>query len=430
MRLAFLLSLSVALFVTAVMGDLETDTFTADPNHPAIHYGNATGNDAVAQMNVQVALDVVQLKFDDKQGYLRAVLDALHIPVESQMMVFSKTSFQQASITPQNPRSIYFNDSVAVGWVHGGPIVELAAEDPTQGMVFYTLDEKQTEHPRFIRQDSCLACHVAYSTMSVPGTIVRSVIVGQTGDPLRGLGDYLTDDRSPFAERWGGWYVTGNTGSVRHIGNVMGSTVAATAPSAGASEMSSLVGKFNTDAYISPYSDVVALMVFEHEMHVMNLFTRVGWEVRLAKYTEQTKPSEANRDAIAQTVQKTSSELADYLLFADEVPLASKIRGTSGFAERFSAEGPRDARGRSLHQLDLNHRLMKYPCSYMIYSDAFDQLPAEAKSATYQRMWEILSGADKSPKYAKLSRADRKNIVGILRGTKKDLPEYFSGALR
>ena len=429
MRPAVLSALSVLLFVTVALGDLETDPFTADQNHPAIRYSVATGNDPVAQLNAQVSLDAVQLKFDDKQGYLRAVLDALHIPVESQMMVFSKTSFQQASITPQNPRSIYFNDSVAVGWVHGGPIVELAAEDPTQGMIFYTLDEKQTEHPRFIRHDDCLACHISYSTLNVPGTLVRSVFVAQAGDPLRGLGDFLTDDRSPFAERWGGWYVTGNTGSVKHIGNLIGSD-ATKAPSAGASNMSSLIGRFNTDAYIAPYSDVVALMVFEHEMHVMNLFTRVGWEVRLAKYNEQMQQSAANRDALEQTIHKATDELADYLLFADEVPLASKIKGTSGFAEKFSAEGPRDARGRSLHQLDLKDRLMRYPCSYMIYSDAFDQLPPEAKSATYQRIWGILSGEDKGPKYAKLSLADRKAIVEILRGTKKGLPDYFAGVVR
>ena len=156
----------------------------------------------------------------------------------------------------------------------------------------------------------------------------------------------------------------------------------------------------------------------------------MGWEVRLAKYNAQAQQSAASRDAIAQTVQKTTNELADYLLFADEVPLASKIKGTSGFAEKFSAEGPRDKRGRSLYQLDLKHRLMRYPCSYMIYSDAFDQLPAEAKNATYQRMWDILSGKDKSPKYAKLSLADRRAIIGILRATKKSLPDYFAGVSR
>jgi hypothetical protein len=113
------------------------------------------------------------------------------------------------------------------------------------------------------------------------------------------------------------------------------------------------------------------------------------------------------------------------MLFVDETPLAGKIEGTSGFTQKFSAEGPADARGRSLRQLDLERRLMRYPCSYMIYSQAFEALPAMAKDAVYRRMWEVLSGGDKQKPYDRLSLADRRAIVEILRDTKKDLPAYF-----
>jgi hypothetical protein len=101
------------------------------------------------------------------------------------------------------------------------------------------------------------------------------------------------------------------------------------------------------------------------------------------------------------------------------------VKGGSGFAEAFTAKGPRDAQGRSLRDLDLRRRLFKYPCSYMIYTPAFDGLPAAAREAVYSRLWEVLSGREKQPRYKVLSLQDRQAIVSILRETKRDLPSYF-----
>jgi hypothetical protein len=192
--------------------------------------------------------------------------------------------------------------------------------------------------------------------------------------------------------------------------------------------LDTLKGKFDTDAYLSPYSDIVALMVFEHQMRMMNLFTRLGWQTRYAlspqgasKPGRNPKGLDFNQKYLGDTV----NDLVDYMFFVDEAPLANRIQGTSGFAEKFSGEGPHDSQGRSLRQLDLERRLMRYPCSYMIYSEAFDALPAEARDAVYQRMWQILSGKDNRAKYARFSVTDRQAVVQILRETKKDLPNYF-----
>ena len=421
-------AISLLLFlasITIVFADLDNDPFPADINHPAIQYSTAPTTDPVSLLNAKLDQRIIQLKFDDRHGYLKSVLDALKVPVESQILPFSKTSVQAYAINPTNPRSLFFNDSVVIGWVHGGQFLELASEDPKQGVIFYTLDERQVDHPRFVRRDNCLSCHLSYSSMDVPGTLVRSVATNSNGTISRQLGDYLTDDRSPFDQRWGGWYVTGITGSMKHMGNAFANAPAQQAGSAIAESfnLESLKGKFDTDVYLTPYSDVVALMVFEHEMHMMNLFTRVGWEVRLALYNEQA--GAAPHSATEHVLNETSHELVDYMLFVDEVPLPSKVTSTSGFAEEFSAQGPKDNRGRSLRQLDLQHRLMRYPCSYMIYSDAFDRLPDQAKAAIYARLWQVLSGQDKTAKYAKLSFADRKSIVEILLQTKNGLPAYF-----
>jgi hypothetical protein len=431
MRQAAFIAGLILLTVAAALGDIE-GVFNASIDDPAIRYTTAPVTDPVYQLNLKIQQGAVHLKFDDSQGYLRSVLDALNVPIESQMVVFSKTSVQMARVNPTNPRSLFFNDSVAVAWIRGDPTVEFAAEDPKQGVIFYTLDEKPTDKPQFTRRtDQCLSCHFSHSTLLVPGMTVRSVFPRPDGTPAPELGDYLTDDRSPFDQRWGGWYVTGLNGSAQHMGNLVFADPSnkKSELTSKSSDLESLKGVFDTDAYLSPYSDIVALMVFEHETHMMNLLTRMGWEARVDLAQEQANPLSGEGDETAQLLPRllrgTSREVVDYMLFADEAPLAARIQGTSGFAEKFSIEGPIDSKGRSLRQLDLVHRLMRYPCSYMIYSEAFDSLPSEAKDAIYERMWQILSGQEKDKKYAKLSSADRKAIVEILRETKKDLPDYF-----
>ena len=389
--------------IAAAFADLE-GLFPGGRDHPAIAYPTSRARDTVAQLNLEIGQDLVHLRFDGPQGYLRALLDALDVPVESQMLVFSKTSLMSQIINPGHPRSIFFNDRVSVAWVPGEPFVEVAAVDPSQGVVFYTLNQTPVYQPRLERRDFCLQCHESYASLGVPGMMVRSVFPSPTGLPVRTLGDYTTDDRSSWKERWGGWYVTGKLVGAGHMGNAIFSPSGEPAPAAG----------FDTSAYLSPYSDAVALMVFEHQAHLINLLTRVGWEVRYAQYEGRTPDFRAH-----------AAEVVDYLLFADEAPLNGKVEGSSGFTARFEAAGPRDTRGRSLRQFDLEHRLMRYPCSYMIYSAQFDSLPDPAKAAIYQRLWQVLSGTEKSSRYARLSPESRRATVEILRATKTGLPDYF-----
>jgi hypothetical protein len=293
-----------------------------------------------------------------------------------------------------------------------GGFIEMAAQDPEQGTIFYTLQQHFQEKPDFLRRDDCLRCHMSDDTLGVPGMMAHSRYTARDGMPKLVLGGFNTDHRSPLEERWGGWYVTGTTGAARHMGNVM---LDADEPAAGETlRLQSLEGEFDTRGYLSPYSDVVALMVFNHQIRMTDLITRVGWEARAASAGKR-----------GQLLRDAAKELVDYMLFVDESPLSGRIRGTSGFTEKFAAEGPRDGHGRSLRQLDLEKRLMRYPCSYMIYTQAFDSLPAEARTAIYQRMWQVLSGEEKSARYARLSLPDRQAIVEILRATKPGLPAYF-----
>ncbi len=205
-----------------------------------------------------------------------------------------------------------------------------------------------------------------------------------------------------------------------HMGNRMTTDPKAVEVS-GRSELMSLRDSVDVTRYPSAHSDVVALMVLEHQTQMLNLFTRVGWETRLADtITDKKMALMANK-----TVTDGINELVDYLMFVDETPFAGVIQSTSGFAEKFTGQGPKTSDGRSLRDFDLRGRLMRYPCSYMIYSEGFEGLPSAAKGAIYRRMWQVLSG-QQGGKYARLTLADRRSVVEILRETKNGLPAYFS----
>ena len=312
---------------------------------PAIQYDSRPTHDPIAELDRKLQSGLAKLSFDaNGQGYLRSVLEALDVPIQSQVVAFSKTSFQAPRITPSNPRAIYFTDNVALGWVRGGPIVEIASVDPEQGVIFYTLRQWPYGTPRFQREDiECLTCHISPATHGVPGLGVGSVIPDASGLPMAAAHTPISDHRTPIEDRWGGWYVTGGTGTIRHLGNTVATNPdqpQSVQPNAGT--LASLKERFPTDAYLSPYSDIAALMVLEHQAHMTNLLTSAGWETR-AGLTPSVR------------------ELVDYMLFVDEAPIANPVQGTSGFVEQFSARGPLDRRGRSLRQIDLTKRLMKYP---------------------------------------------------------------------
>jgi hypothetical protein len=433
MRLSAMLTAGlvvVAISGAALLGQ-RLDVFIAPRDHPAIDYSSGPVRDPVSALNRRLQEGAGQLAFEGAGGYLRSVLAAFEIPIESQVVVFSQTSAQSSQINFHNPRAIFFNDTVMVGWVHGTDHLEVAAEDPQQGVIFYTISQSSAGKPEFKRDNTCLQCHLTWDTLGVPGFQVLSTFP-MSDDPNAYASGFVADHRSPLEQRWGGWYVTGKSVPMRHMGNVpVIQPAAILAKGLGPPpKLESLAGQFDTKAFLSPYSDIVALMVLEHQTHMTNLLTRMGWETRLASYEAKgmNAPgprSSSNGSQVTDRVRNAARDLVDYLLFVDETPLTGRLQGSSGFAEKFSAEGPHDRSGRSLRQLDLERRLMRYPCSYMIYSDAFDALPAAARDVIYKRMWEILSGGETGAPYTRLSLVDRQAIVEILRETKKGLPDYF-----
>jgi hypothetical protein len=354
----------------------------------------------------------VKLDYEKDHGFLISVLKQLKVPVSSQVLVFSKTSLQSERISPKTPRAIYFNDDVYVAWVQGAALMEIMSIDPERGSAFYVLNQQILDHPDFERSTGheCSVCHYVQEAAPkfVPRLMFSSIIPDANGN-VEGALPIETSDQSLMKERWGGWYVTGTHGNQMHAGNTMlnrPASVFAELPAAAFLRSSNVVDlstRFDTKPYLSPHSDIVALMVLAHQVTVQNL-------IALANSKATLSPKE------------TGEPLVKGLLFAGAPALTAPVKGTSNFATEFSSQGPRDARGRSLRDFDLQTRLFRYPLSYLIYSKSFDAMNPTMKNYVYRRLREILSGEDKSPDFAYLSAADRTAILEILRATKQDFP--------
>jgi len=381
------------------------DSFDLAP----IFYSASESQDPVAQLQRRLQAGQTVLDKDPEHGLLPSLLKELRIPLESQVLVFSKTSLQIHKISPTNPRAIYFNDSVYVGYVPGSTILELAANDPKLGAVFYTFDTaiqsdttqtngsssngpsaneaSSNEASSGLVRDrgQCLSCHATTRTENVPGYIVRSIYSDRAGRPRTGSSSFTTDYRSPFQSRWGGWYVTGTHGSMRHLGNLF--AVDRTDPQkvdfeSGANQLQ-LPSRVAPGLHPEPHSDLVALMVLEHQIRVHNLITKASFETRQAIAMDESMNKALGRDpqyrseSTERRIQSVANQLADAMLMHGEPPLDGAVIGTSNFATVFASTGPRDKQGRSLRDLDLKTRLFRYPLSYLIYTQEFQQLPSD-----------------------------------------------------
>src|SRR5215469_3715894 len=283
------------------------------PNdHPAIGYSHKPQDDPIAGLQKRLDSGEVKLDYSDRWSWYPALLKYFGINIDSQIMVFEKTSFQASKIGPRAPRAIYFNDELSIGYVQGGEVVEVAAFDPKQGYNFYTMDVQKADKPEFIRRDTCLQCHQGLGTLGVPGILVTSVYPGADGMPAFRGANMITDHRSRMDQRWGGWYVTGTHGSQYHIGNAVGHNPAQPQllDTQGTQNLTSLERKLDTSKYLAPTSDIVALMTLEHQTRMSNLITRIGWDTRIAEADD--KADEAARGRMDAEIE----EIVQYMLFA------------------------------------------------------------------------------------------------------------------
>ncbi len=390
-------------------------------SHPAIHWLEGPFDNPVERL--QQRLNAGQAKLDYRDAnltYLPSLLENLGISPESQALVFSKTSFQASKISPQNPRALYFTDDVAVAFVRGTDIIEIAAVDNHQGIQFYTLSQQPSDRLRFQRRDICIQCHQGPATSGIAGIFIGSAIPNQVGT-IAPEGAIITDHRTKFEERWGGWYMTARRGQQKDRSNSWATNPSEpdVLDSSLGQNLRSLTG-FKVSDYLRPTSDVVALMTFEHQTQMTNFIIRTGWEQRIVDH--DGKAAEHTAYQLTADIEN----MVQYMFFGEEVPLKEPLEGMSGFTKLFPERGPRDQKGRSLRDFDLQKRLFRYPLSYMIYSPVFDALPVQVRDRVLHRVQEVLTGKDHSEPFQHLSAADRLAILEILTETKPDLPAWWA----
>lgn len=397
---------------------------------PPISYSDTAASDAITRL--QARLNARAVLFGGRErDVVEAVLKELGIPVSSQMLVWSKTSLQRSRISPETPRALYFSDDCYVGWVPGG-MVEVAAIEPQLGPVFYTFDplERGKEPQRFRRDVNCLSCHANTFSRDIPGVFARSIFAESSGSPIFRGGSELVDHTTPFAERWGGWYVTGRHGTARHRGNAFareeGEEVVIDAE-AGANR-EDLGTFFDTSAYPVPSSDIVALMIFEHQLAAHQALTRANHNARrmlhyqrgLQASMKEPVTSEPAYDSVKSVFRHTVEDVLDVLLYREEASLPEGgIQGSPAFRAAWEAGGPRTATGKSLRQIDAASRLMRLRCSPLIYSEQFRALPEPLLRMITARLGEVLKAPDK--RYAYLPAEERQEIAAILRETAPEL---------
>jgi hypothetical protein len=418
--------IATVLLVGSCLG--QSTDFDQDP----ILYSKTESRDPVALLVHQIESGESSLTWDDEYGWLPDLLQKLSVPTSSQLLVFSKTSLQIRDISPTNPRAIYFNDNVYIGVVPGAQQIEIAAVDRQLGAVFYSLtaDKKneQGQIPLLIRDNTnCLSCHGTSKTQNVPGFLIRSVFPDSKGLPRFELGTTTTDVSTDFINRFGGWYITGTHGKMRHRGNLFVSADATDFqhdnPKQLGANQDALPPRIKKAKYIAESSDIVAMMVLEHQAQMHNAITKASYTFRqaMAYQAIMNKALDRDKDYLSDSTKRRLASAADnvvsHLLFAGEFQLESPVWGTSSFAKDFQANRKADSQDRSLRDFDLAHRLFRYPCSYLIYSPSFDALPPAMLKLVYDGLTSVLSGEQKK-RFEHLSVGDRKAILEILQQTK------------
>ena len=376
---------------------------------PPIKYSETASKDAVAEL---ARGDWVAPPGDSKV-FLKALLSQLGVSQESQVLVFSKTSLQTGLITQKNPRAIYFSPDVYVGWVPGGK-VEIIIEDEILGPVFYVVSTPFAgQKAKFIRAtDSCLVCHATSRTEGVPGVFIRSVIPDENAHARLSEGTTLVTDATPLKDRWGGWYVTGRSDDP-HLGNRWSSDNSPLEPRQ--SSLEDLRGQIDVTKYLTPRSDILALMVLEHQCKVHNLLTKAKYGFRRAEHFQKSiNPDQKIGEEGSMTwksAERSAQEIVGALLFKKEVKLGGDgLEGSKEFVKVLQTFAPETKAGKSLTDLRLYQRMFRHKCSYMIYSKAFKSLPIPIKN----RVFELLRSETAGKKERKVRAILTETVSGFI----------------
>ena len=433
--LRFRPALLLPLIVT-LTGFVPGSAIAAEENYEnePINYSKSAPEDAVSRLQQRLAAADIQVPGDEKE-ILRLLLVELDVPISSQLLVFSRTSLQRDRISPKNPRAIYYSDTCYVGWVPGG-LIEITAIDPKLGPTFYAVDPRNPARRnglKFQRDSDCLRCHGGHFVRGIPGVLARSVFPDSTGEPIFKFGSTLVDYRTPFEERWGGWYVTGQHGRAEHRGNIIATEAdnQIIFPTADGANVTDLSPYFDTDRYLASTSDIVSFLVFEHQIAVQNAITKASIEARrmlhyqagLQEAFKEPVTEEPEYDSVKSVFASVTREVVDALLSKDEATLPFGIKGIPEFGRDYAGESVKSRDGKSLRELVVRRQLYRYRCSPLIHTPMFQQMPAPLKRQIYEALKTALDANPDDDRYDYIGDDERAAIRTILAET---LPEFRS----
>ncbi|MBX3740063.1 MAG: hypothetical protein KF712_03660 [Akkermansiaceae bacterium] len=381
---------------------------------PPILYSKTVATDPLARL-VETGTALPQ---GSEQETLRFLLRLLEIPEASQILVYSKTSAQNYFISPRTPRALHFNENAYVGHVLGGGF-EIIIHDDHLGAVFYFIEPEPDGRKLEIQRNttSCLNCHATRRTELVPGLTVRSVPTDADGNLLLTLGSTRTDHRTLLPRRWAGYHVTGGS-ALPHLGNRTFTLEGGLLPDQPQATLKTVSGKIDTSRYLTDTSDIVALMVLEHQCLMHNLLINASMEFRRASWLEGTSGGKQ----AAVLAEAKARGIVDVMLFKDEAPMGDGgVDGSPAYQNAFASRFPKTEAGDSLADFHLGNRLFKNRCSYMIHSKAFTSLPAPMKEAVFRELERRLTSGNGC---GWIPEGERKRILEILHET---VPGFTDG---
>ena len=402
-----LLQLSLALTTGIVRAEeAPRHRFSEVPHN----YYTREPRDAFSRIIAQIASGEIQLDTTSDLAQLTSLLKALGIPATSQLLVYSATSFQGGLIQPSNPRALYFNDEVYLGYVPGGRF-EVAAIDPELGPVFRIFRPTTNGRPEITRTERCMNCHAARTSQQVPGLLAESVICAASGASLDGFRREQVGHSIPLALRFGGWHVTGAHEHDLPLANLIG-----TAAPGGYTRVPDPPGSlFDWTRYPVRTSDLLPHLLHEHQLGFHNLVTLAVYRTRDA--LDAGHGTLRPEDATA--LDTLARQLTRYLLFADEAALPpGGVQPDPAYVRDFLTRRLPASDGTALRDLDLHTRLLRFRCSYMIHAPSFAALPGEFKSRVLTGLTAALREENAAPEFAYLAADEKRAIRLILRETK------------
>ncbi len=409
MKYKFLLTFSFFIICKIIYGSQSVLINFRSPIHS---YLDQTPRDPFSKFVKKIEKGDIKLNFNSEKEYLLSLFEELNISPFSQLLVYSTTSLQLSRISPSNPRAIYFNDDIYLGYVPGGQ-VELIGIDPELGAIPYIFNlpiKDDLKHPSIYRSKRCMKCHASEETKGVPGLLLSSVIPGPGGGTIDAFRRGIFGHSVPYEERFGGWHISGDhpfsNSWANYTGIMQGGII---------KKIPNPPGRFfSWNKYLTKQSDAIPHLILEHQVGFTNLCISITYRFREIKNQGR---QENGSGELNKFFKNETDALLSYILFQHEAELPkNRLSLDSQFVEDFENNRKSTDQSKLLRKLNLKDRLFELRCSYMLFSNSFRGLPLEIKKHLFEKLRFILSCDEKSiPKeFSYFNNEERLKIHSIL----------------